>query len=109
MDIHVSSAGPLHRWAIAARAFYRTSIRRCAALSGAARRMTTLPGASVTRQSAQADALASLSVIYARKCRLMIQREILSAERKEAIRLHSKVSRSDARLKEITNELLSIG
>lgn len=94
---------------VAPQAFYRACRLNYVAMFGDAPRMTTPHWPSVTRQSAQAAALASMSAVYARKCQLMIQRQILIAERKEAIRLHRPVSRSDARLKEITNELLRIG
>ena len=61
------------------------------------------------RQSARASALSNLTAIQRRKRDLWDEREILSAERKEAIRQHKAVLGFDRRIKAITNELLSIG
>ena len=62
-----------------------------------------------TRQSARASALSNLTALQRRKRELLIRKEILSAERKKAIRQHKAVSGFNLRLKAITNELLSIG
>jgi hypothetical protein len=60
-------------------------------------------------KSAQVDALSSLGVILNRKRLLMVEKEIVAAERKEAARKHRKVASFDARLREINAELLRIG
>ena len=62
-----------------------------------------------TRQSARASALSNLTALQHRKYELQVEKEILAAERKEAVRMHRKVASFDRRLKAITNELLSIG
>ena len=97
------------RWAIAVQAFYRACHRTSAALSGAALSMTPWRGPNETLQSARASALANLTALQRRKYELQVEKEIVAAERKEAIRQHKAVLGFNRRLKAITNELLSIG
>ena len=103
------TARPRRRWDIAVQAFYRACHRTSAALSGAALSMTPWRGQNETRQSARASALSNLTALQRRKYNLQIEKEILAAGRKEAIRPHKAVSGFNLRLKAITNELLSIG
>lgn len=60
-------------------------------------------------QSAQVDALSSLSVIYRRKYELQIERELLIADRKAAVKAHRSLTSLDERLRAVTAELLRIG
>ena len=105
MDTPVSYVAPRRRSVIAALGFFHACRRTSAALSGAARSMKKRRAQSETRQSA----LANVRWLMDRKYRLMIEREILVAERKEAIRQHRPVGVFDRQLSAITSELLSIG
>ena len=109
MDTSAFTARPRRLSVIAVQAFYRACHRTSAALSGAALSMTPWRGQNETRQSARASALSNLTALQRRKRELLIQKEILSAEREKAIRQHKAVSGFNLRLKAITNELLSIG
>jgi hypothetical protein len=60
-------------------------------------------------KSAQVDALSSMSAVLHRKRLLLVEKEIVAAERKEAARKHRKVASFDARSREINAELLRIG
>lgn len=59
--------------------------------------------------SAQVDSLSSLRVVLNRKRLLLVEKEIVAAERKEAVRRHKATSAYDAKLRAINAELLSIG
>ena len=109
MDTSAFTARLRRLSAIAVQAFYRACHWTSAALSGAALNMTPWRGQNETRQSARASALSNLTAIQRRKRELLIQKEIVAAERKEAIRQHKAVSSIDLRLKAITNEIKSIG
>ena len=109
MDTSVFTARPRRRWAIAVQAFFRACHRTSAAMFGAALSMTPWRGQNETRQSARASAMSNLTALQRRKYELQVEKEILAAERKEAIRQHKAVSGFDRRIKAITNELLSIG
>lgn len=109
MDTSAFTAKPRRLSGIDVQAFSRACHWTSAALSGAALSMTPWRGQNETRQSARASAMSNLTAIHRRKYELQVEREILAADRKEAIRQHKAVSGFDRRLKAITNELLSIG
>lgn len=78
-------------------------------MSGSVRRTAMWARRGDPRLSAQAEVLSSLHALNRRKRLLMIEKEILAAERKQAVRQHKRLSTYDARLKAINAELLSIG
>lgn len=86
-------------------AFRRTS----AAMSGPVKRISRWVRRDGKRQSAQAEALANLTHLYRQRHLLLIEKEIVAAERKEAQRLHRATSDFDRRLRAINAQLLSIG
>lgn len=109
MDTSAFTAWPRRLSVIAAQAFYRACHRTSAAMFGAALSMTRWRGQNETRQSVRASAMSNLTAIQSRKYELQVEKEILAADRKEAVRLHKATSPIDRRLKAITCELLSIG
>ena len=79
------------------------------AVSGRALRTGPTVTPEAARKTAQDEAIREIHALNGRKARLMIDREILVADRKEAVRLHKPVCSIDQRLQAITNELLRIG
>ena len=59
------------------------------------------------RITAQDDALSQIGKMYRQRAHLLVEREILVAERKRAAKQHHSVAQIDARLKAVTHELLS--
>lgn len=80
-----------------------------AAMSGSARLISKWVRRDAQRLSAQADCLRQIEALHRRKLVLLIEKEIVAAERKVAVRSHKSVSICDARMKQINAELLSIG
>ena len=95
-------ASDFRGFSVACRTVIGAAFQRAAIIAKMAKR-------DETRQSARASALSNLTALQRRKYELQVEKEIVAAERKEAIRQHKAVLGFDRRLKAITNELLSIG
>lgn len=105
---YASSASDRRPLASAFRVFSAVFRAATVALSGRDSTIARRVRRGAMRQQAQSDALAGLAAVYARKMDLLIAKEIVATERREAVRLHRPVSSIDRRLRAINAELLSI-
>ena len=88
------------------RGFLRGWLNTCASIAGFARHIIRKqPEAS----SAQNETIDRLRHLYRSKALLLNEKEVLCAERAEAVRKHRKVSSFDARLRAVNAELLKVG
>ena len=80
-----------------------------ARLSGLASIIATWVRRDEARQSAQSDAARQIAYLFESRRLLLVEKEIVVAERAKAKRQHKRLSHFDAQMKQINAELLKIG
>ena len=109
MNIGVSSANRPRRLVSACLAFVQAFRPKSAAISGPAPITAPMETPVALLPSAQDQSLSRIAALYRQRQNLLVEKEIVAAERARAVRQRKKVSHFNARLKAINAELLSIG
>lgn len=109
MNIGVSFVAPLRRMGMDLAAFAQACLPQSAGTSGPVLFTSRRRKREEQRLSAQDQALRNLHALSRRKTALMVEQETLIAEIAEARRQHKPVSSTEAELRAVVTELLSIG
>ena len=107
--IDAASAASPHPEATARQGFFRRCLSRLGNRSGFALTMFGMETPHAQRLTAQEQAAGQIALLMIQRHALMAEKDRLSEQRAKAARQRKRLSAFDARLKEITHELLKVG